>query len=91
MVRLKGRRFNCHDQISPRFQFQNGAIKSRNLSDLKDSKTCFNSKMVRLKDDHTLAEKMLREGFNSKMVRLKDSCIEMHEGIDRVSIPKWCD
>ena len=53
------------------FQFQNGAIKSLSVTCLKLIAQTFNSKMVRLKDEHLQGVYRCSSAFNSKMVRLK--------------------
>ena len=54
-----------------RFQFQNGAIKRRKWSLIEILRSCFNSKMVRLKVGITGTASNSSQCFNSKMVRLK--------------------
>ena len=54
------------------FQFQTGAIKRARCCSLRAGlSNCFNSKLVRLKDDEILILINDEIGFNSKLVRLK--------------------
>ncbi len=54
------------------FQFQNGAIKSKNGFRCFPNYANFNSKMVRLKVRQQRVNKEKEIDFNSKMVRLKE-------------------
>ena len=60
--------------ISPKFQFHKGAIKSAPASSrTMSSRSCFNSIKVRLKVYHKRLEELKeKSGFNSIKVRLKD-------------------
>ena len=77
----------------PAFQFQTGAIKSKQLVLFHDNLyTGFNSKLVRLKVSADGYDEEDPLSFNSKLVRLKG--IFAHNiklASSAVSIPNWCD
>ena len=53
------------------FQFHTGSIKSFQYGVINPKTLCFNSILVRLKDDHHTDQYLYNEGFNSILVRLK--------------------
>jgi len=71
MVRLRAN-WRPHCFAAGEFQFQNGAIESRERSNRRASQVSFNSKMVRLRAqvDKDVAGAVY--SFNSKMVRLRE-------------------
>ena len=70
MVRLRGIK-PLHHPKTPKFQFQNGTIKSRSKAEAGIFKANFNSKMVRLREIPVWRSRGLIFYFNSKMVRLR--------------------
>ena len=72
LVRLKDSSVSVAGFVARKFQFQTGAIK-RQTADLEKmtTKSCFNSKLVRLKGRAYQPARRNRLSFNSKLVRLK--------------------
>ena len=72
LVRLKAIHDNCSGNTLPSFQFQTGAIKSRIAAlPIPTARSCFNSKLVRLKEKVHFYALLIWLCFNSKLVRLK--------------------
>ena len=72
LVRLKGSTSSIVFRCTSLFQFQTGSIKRMGWMPAASAACqCFNSKLVRLKDQARTAVARRRRGFNSKLVRLK--------------------
>ena len=75
------------------FQFQTGAIKSRNAGHTgKRPAGMFQFQTGAIKSRHIFAERRFhRVCFNSKLVRLKVTYPRRRNAPNAVSIPNWCD
>ena len=71
VVRLKAGKFQGRANGSWVFQFQSGAVKSKNNMVYNNLYLYFNSKVVRLKVQMPLNALSIQFYFNSKVVRLK--------------------
>ncbi len=89
---IKGSAEIVSDFLSIKFQFQSGAIKGAECPSDQPRHRCFNSNLVRLKDDKIQGYTYSREMFQFQSGAIKgDSKGEPGTGTRMVSIPIWCD
>ena len=73
------------------FQFQNGAIKSRDAIEDYILPHIFQFQNGAIKRSLKNSTLVTTPYFNSKMVRLKENREQIGEFGELISIPKWCD